>query len=71
MLNLPVHLKNNVQVMSSVDLAKLCVGETKNAHSHFLEKAKKVLGEDLPKFWDISKDSYGRERKILLLTRKT
>ena len=67
MLNLPIQIKNEIQVMSSVDLAKLCVGETKNAHSHFLEKAKKVLGEDLPKFWDISKDSYGRERKILLL----
>lgn len=53
--------------MSSVDLAKLCVGETKNAHSHFIDKAKKVLGEDLPNFWDISKDFYGRDRKILLL----
>ncbi|AUR86886.1 coil containing protein [Vibrio phage 1.090.B._10N.286.48.F1] len=67
MLNLPIQIKNEIQVMSSVDLAKLCVGETKNAHSHFVEKAKKVLGEDLPKFWDISKDSYGRDRKILLL----
>ena len=50
MLNLPIQIKNEIQVMSSVDLAKLCVGETKDAHSHFLEKAKKVLGEDLPKF---------------------
>lgn len=67
MLNLPIKIKNETQVMSSVDLAKLCVGETKNAHSHFINKAKKVLGKDLPNFWDISKDSYGRDRKILLL----
>lgn len=67
MINVPVTIKNNVKVMSSVDLAKLCVGESKNAHSHFMAKAEKVIGEDLPKFWDISKDSYGRDRKILLL----
>lgn len=67
MINVPVLVKNNVKVMSSVDLAKLCVGESKNAHSHFMAKAEKVLGEDVPKFWDISKDSYGRDRKILLL----
>jgi len=67
MMNLPVSYKNNVAVMSSVDLAELCIGRGKNDHSHFIAKAKKVLGEDLPKFRDISFDSYNREREILLL----
>ena len=43
MLNLPVQLKNNVQVMSSVDLAKLYVGDMKDAHSDFMKKAKRFL----------------------------
>lgn len=67
MLSLPVIYKNNVAVMSSVDLAELCIGRGKNDHSHFMAKAKKVLGEDLPKFRDISLDAYNREREILLL----
>lgn len=66
-LNLPVTIKNNVQVMSSLDLAKLCVGESKDAHSNFMKKAEKVLGEDLVNFYDISKDTYGRNRTMLLL----
>ena len=67
MLNLPIQIKNEVQVMSSVDLAKLCVGNSKNSHSDFMKKARKVIGEDVGKFSDISKDSYGRDRSILLL----
>ncbi|AUR88387.1 hypothetical protein NVP1112O_69 [Vibrio phage 1.112.O._10N.286.46.B11] len=67
MLNLPIQIKNEIQVMSSVDLAKLCVGDSKDAHSDFMKKARKVLGEDVGKFSDISKDSYGRDRNILLL----
>lgn len=67
MLNLPVQTKNNVQVMSSVDLAKLCVGESIYAHKDFKKKAKKVLGKDVGNFSHISKDSYGRDREILLL----
>ena len=67
MLNLPIQIKNEIQVMSSVDLAKLCVGESKNSHSDFMKKARKVLGEDVGKFSDISKDSYGRDRNILSL----
>ncbi len=67
MLNLPVQVKNNVQVMSSVDLAKLCVGDSRDAHSNFMKKAEKVLGKDVVNFYDISKDAYGRDRKILLL----
>lgn len=30
--------------MSSIDLAKLCLGESKDAHSNFVIKAKKVIG---------------------------
>lgn len=66
MLNLQVTIKNNIQVMSSVDLAKLCVGESKDAHSNFMKKAKKVIG-DIVKFYDTEKDSMNRDRSILLL----
>lgn len=48
-------IKNNIQVMSSVDLAKLCVGESKDVHSNFMKKAEKVLG-DVVKFYDTGKD---------------
>lgn len=64
--SLPVIKKENINVMSSVDLAKLCVGESKNSHSNFMAKAKLVL-KDVLKFQDISKDSYNRDRTILLL----
>ncbi|MDR9827041.1 hypothetical protein RCJ22_15630 [Vibrio sp. FNV 38] len=54
--------------MSSIDLAKLCVGDKKNAHSNFMAKAKKVLGsEDVLKFQDIEKDSRNRDQTILML----
>jgi len=66
MMNLPVSYKNNVAVMSSADLARLCVGDAKNAHSHFMEKAKKVLGDKLPNFRELEKYLRG-EREILLL----
>lgn len=66
MLSLPVIYKKNVAVMSSVDLAKLCVGDSKNAHSHFMDKAKKVLGDKLPNFRELEKYLRG-EREILLL----
>jgi len=67
MLNLPVQVKNNVQVMSSVALARLCVGESKYYHTKFMKRAEKVLGKDMEKFLHIPKDSYGREMKILFL----
>lgn len=67
MLNLPVSHKNDVMVMSSVDLAELCIGKGKDDHSNFMKKAKKVLGGDIVNFYDISLDSYNREREILLL----
>ena len=47
MLNLPVSHKNDVMVMSSVDLAELCFGKGKVDHSNFMKKAKKVLGGDI------------------------
>lgn len=67
MLNLPVQIKNNVQVMSSIDLAKLCVGDSKDAHSDFMKKAKRVLGDTLGNFSD--RETYGNNntRIILLL----
>ena len=66
-LNLPVTIKNDVQVMSSIDLAKLCVGESKDAHSNFMKKAEKVLGDALVDFYD--RENYGNNnvRAILLL----
>ena len=51
---------NSVQVMSSVDLARLCVGDRTEAHKEFMNKAKKVLKKDMEKFFHISKDSYGK-----------
>ncbi len=66
MLNLQVTVKNNTQVMSSIDLAKLCVGNSKDAHSNFMKKAKTVL-KDVVNFYDIEKDSMNRDRTILLL----
>lgn len=66
MLNLPIKIKNEIQVMSSVDLAKLCVGETKDSHSNFMKKAEKVLGDKLVNFYEDEKYSRGT-RKILLL----
>jgi phage antirepressor YoqD-like protein len=50
MMNLPVSYKDNVAVMSSVDLAKLCVGTSKDAHSDFMKKARKVLGNGVGNF---------------------
>ena len=67
MLNLPIQIKSEIQVMSSVDLAKLCIGDRPEAHKEFINKSKKVLGKDMEKFIHISKDSYGRDRNILLL----
>lgn len=66
MLNLPVGHKNNVPVMSSVDLAKLCVGDAKDAHYNFMKKAEKVLGDKLVNFHELEKYAKG-ERAILLL----
>ena len=66
MLNLPVQIKNEIQVMSSVDLAKLCVGDSKDAHSDFMKKARKVLGDKLGNFSEDEKYTKGT-RKILLL----
>lgn len=67
MLNLPVQLKNNVQVMSSVDLAKLCVGESKDAHSNFMKKAEKVLGDGVVSFYDTYISKQGKSLQCLML----
>ena len=52
--------------MSSVDLAKLCVGDAKDAHSDFMKKARKVLVDKLGNFSELEKYAKG-ERTILLL----
>ena len=67
MLDIKVKTKNGLQVMSSFDLSSLCLGVSKCSHSNFIKKAEKVLGKDMEKFIHISKDSYGRDRNILLL----
>lgn len=65
--NLVNIIEANNGLISSVELAKVCVGESKDAHPNFMKKAEKVLGKDIVNFYDISKDAYGRDRKVLLL----
>ena len=67
MLNLQITEKNGVNVMSSLDLAKLCVGDKKDSHSDFMKKAKKVLGEGLGKFSDTYLNSQNKELRCLML----
>ena len=47
MLNLPITTNESTHetTMSSIDLAILCVGTSKDAHSDFVKKMKNVLGE--------------------------
>jgi hypothetical protein len=53
MLTLPIQtLSSGLKTMNSLDLAYLCVGQSKDAHSDFIKKAKKVLGEGLGNFSD-------------------
>lgn len=55
-LNLRIKIDKETMTMSSVDLARLCVGNSKDAHSNFIKKAKKVLGESLlVKFYEQQK----------------
>ncbi len=42
-----IQINPETQTMSSLDLAKLCVGDAKDAHANFVKKMKKVLGEDM------------------------
>lgn len=58
---------NGVQTMTSLELAKMCVGEKKDSHSDFMKKAKKVLGGDVGNFSDIYLDSMNRKQTILNL----
>ena len=63
MLNLPVAKTNNVQTMSSRDLAVLCLGDKKDSHSNFVIKMNKVLSEvDVLNFQDTYFDSQNRKR---------
>lgn len=67
MINVPVTIKNNVKVMSSVDLAKLCVGDSKDAHSNFMKKAEKVIGEGVVNFYDTYLSKQGKSLQCLML----
>lgn len=67
LLNLPVQYKNETPVMSSVDLAKLCVGENKDAHSNFMKKAEKVLGDTVVNFYEREKYNNGRNERVVLM----
>lgn len=67
MLSLPLQRKNDCDVMSSVDLALLCVGDAKNSHSDFMKKAKKVIGEGVGKFSDTYLSSQGKSLACLML----
>ena len=64
---LKVKKHNNIDVMSSVDLAELCGVR----HDHFMTKAQKVIGEQLPNFREMQKYNKGNsskgERAILML----
>ena len=64
---LTVQKHNNIDVMSSVDLAELCGVR----HDHFMTKAQKVIGEQLPNFREMQKYNKGNsskgERAILML----
>ena len=42
-----IQINHETQTMSSLDLAKLCVGDKKDAHSDFVKKMKKVIDEDM------------------------
>ncbi|MGL5280329.1 MAG: phage antirepressor KilAC domain-containing protein [Plesiomonas shigelloides] len=54
--------------MSSVDLAKLCVGDSKDSHYNFMRKAEKVLGSDaFVKFHERETYGNGNGRTILML----
>lgn len=49
MFNIIKH--NNENVMSSIELAKLCVGDGKYDHKNFIKKAEKVLGTGVVNFY--------------------
>jgi len=42
-----IQINPDTQTMSSLDLAQLCVGDKKDAHSDFVKKMRKVLGESM------------------------
>jgi hypothetical protein len=69
MNTLKLLIKNNT--MSSIDLAKLCIGEAPQAHGDFMRKALKVLGEKAVTTFSVTAfyDANGakRERTILEL----
>lgn len=67
MFNLPIQNHNGIPVMSSIDLAKMCIGKDQYDHKNFMAKAAKVLSSAVVNFYH--RDSYGNNntREILLL----
>ena len=51
MLNLQIQQHNGLNVMSSIDLAKMCIGKDQYDHKNFMAKAKQVLGEGVVNFY--------------------
>lgn len=45
-------ISNNNGSISSIDLAKICIGDKKDTHSNFMKKAKQVLGGGIVNFYD-------------------
>ena len=67
MFNLPIQNHNGISVMSSIDLAKMCIGLDKYDHKNFMAKADKVLGISVVNFHHSHVTSRGRTIQILLL----
>lgn len=65
--SLPVIKKDNINVMSSIDLAKMCVGKDQYDHKNFMAKAAKVLGSAMVNFHH--RETYGNNntRTVLML----
>lgn len=57
-----ISINPETQTMSSLDLAKLCVGDKKDAHANFVKKMKKVIGEEgVVNFYDTYLDKSKRQ----------
>ncbi len=67
MINLPIQIKNETPVMSSVDLAIMCAGDKKDSHSNFMKKAKEVLGGGVVNFYDSYQSKQGKVLDCLML----
>lgn len=69
-LDLTIQTIDGTQVVSSIDLARTCIGRDKYDHKNFMAKAKKVLGKDVVNFYHREKYGNNNERTILLLPKR-